>query len=269
MKLSKEQVKVFRKALLDHYAASGRHELSWRQTDDPYRIIVSELMLQQTQVPRVVPKYHEFLEKFPDVRSLARAPLSDVLIVWQGLGYNRRAKFLWETARLIDQNGGGFPDTIEGLIRLPGIGPNTAGAIMAYAYNHPVLFVETNIRTVYIHHFFADRSGVADKQIIELVEQTIDQTDPRTFYWALMDYGSHLKASGQKLNARSKHYSTQSPFEGSRRQVRGAALRVLAGRSCARDELIRRLGDPRAESVINDLQSEGLIRQTGGVCHLA
>jgi A/G-specific adenine glycosylase len=141
-------------------------------------LLVSELMLQQTQVARVIPKYQSFLEQFPDVQSLAMADLSDVLRVWQGLGYNRRAKFLWQAAGAIDVLGN-FPTTYEELVKLPGIGSNTAGAILAYACNQPVVFVETNVRTVYIHHFFADRIDIHDREILSLVGQTLDREHPR------------------------------------------------------------------------------------------
>jgi A/G-specific adenine glycosylase len=194
MELSKRQKAEFLEILWKFYAQSGRGSLPWRQPEpddsfDPYKIMVSELMLQQTQVARVIPKYQSFLEQFPDVQSLAMADLSDVLRVWQGLGYNRRAKFLWQAAGAIDVLGN-FPTTYEELVKLPGIGSNTAGAILAYACNQPVVFVETNVRTVYIHHFFADRIDIHDREILSLVGQTLDREHPREFYWAVMDYGS-------------------------------------------------------------------------------
>ena len=188
----------FLQTLWDYYQTNGRHDLLWRESDvhgnfDPYRILVSEIMLQQTQVSRVTPKFNEFLINFPDVRSLAHATLADVLALWSGLGYNRRAKFLWQAAQYVtDQCNGVFPQTSAELQKLPGVGKNTAGAIMAYAFNLPVVFIETNIRTVYIHHFFADQGGVTDAAIYEVLEATVDQNNPREFYWALMDYGSHL-----------------------------------------------------------------------------
>ncbi|CAN5421154.1 endonuclease III [soil metagenome] len=217
-------------------------------------------MLQQTQVSRVIPKYVAFLHDFPTVETLANAPLSEVLIAWQGLGYNRRAKFLWQAAQEIMRNGeGAFPSTLTGLMTLPGIGQNTAGAILAYAFNEPAIFVETNIRTVYFHHFFQDREAVSDREITELLEQTIDKQNPREFYWALMDYGTSLKQQGHGKISKSSHYKKQSVFEGSVRQIRGRALRALAKRPYARSELLALLDDTRAPAVLMQLQQEKLI----------
>lgn len=187
----------FHDTIWAYYHDHGRHDLPWRQMTDPYAIMVSEIMLQQTQVSRVIPKYHEFLRQFPNVQSLAAARLGDVLRAWSGLGYNRRAKYLWQAAQAIaDDFGGKFPDSRDQLVQLPGIGANTAGAILAYAFNQPTVFVETNIRTVYLHHFFADTEAISDVQIRKLLEQTLDHEQPREFYWALMDYGASLGAAG-------------------------------------------------------------------------
>jgi A/G-specific adenine glycosylase len=265
MKLSLEEIRDFQAILAEHFDARGRHELPWRLTTDPYEIMVSELMLQQTQVSRVIPKYHEFLKRFPTTQSLAAASLGDVLRAWQGLGYNRRAKFLWQAAQQI---GGKFPDTLEGLVALPGIGKNTAGAILAYAYNRPSVFVETNVRTVYIHHFFHDAGGVNDKEIEELVVQTITD-NPRGFYWSLMDYGTYLKQTVGNKNTQSKHYAKQSPFEGSRRQVRGAVLRTLASRGYSADQLAAHINDQRTHEIIAELTAEGFIAKTDNIYHLA
>jgi A/G-specific adenine glycosylase len=165
MELSNQARQEFLEALWEHYARVGRGALPWRQPEgdgsfDPYKVMVSELMLQQTQVNRVIPKYTEFLQRFPTVQALSAAELGDVLRAWQGLGYNRRAKFLWQAAQQIDQLGQ-FPNTLQDLVKLSGIGVNTAGAILAYAFNQPAVFVETNIRTVYTHHFFEDRTDIA------------------------------------------------------------------------------------------------------------
>jgi len=223
--------------------------------------MVSELMLQQTQVPRVVPKYRAFLERFPTAARLAEADLGDVLREWQGLGYNRRAKFLWQAAQAVAKLGH-FPDTAAELVQLPGIGPNTAGAILAYAYNQPAVFVETNVRTVYIHHFCGDREGIGDTEIARLVEQTLDREQPREFYWALMDYGSHLKATVGNLNKASKHYTKQSKFHGSRRQVRGQVIRLLGAKHHSLAELQAAIADGRLAAVLHELEQEGLVRQS-------
>lgn len=265
MQLEHQQVAAFQESVWGAYRAYGRPHLPWRLPSadgsfDPYHIMVSELMLQQTQVARVVPKYTMFLRQFPTVQALAAASLGDVLRAWQGLGYNRRAKYLWQAAQKVAE-GRRFPATLQELVRLPGIGPNTAGAILAYAYNQPVVFVETNIRTVYIHHFFADRTDVSDKETTQLIEQTLDREHPREFYWALMDYGTHLKTTIGNLNKASKHYAKQSKFHGSRRQLRGQVIRLLGERPLPLADLSAAVPDERLQSVLDDLVREGLVRQ--------
>lgn len=272
MHLTDPQVRSFQKLLAEQYRLHGRPDLPWRasETDgsfDPYKIFLSELMLQQTQVPRVVPKYQAFLEQFPDVRALAAAPLGTVLRAWQGLGYNRRAKYLWLAARELAPMAA-FPQTAEELVRLPGIGPNTAGAILAYAFNQPVIFIETNVRTVYIHHFFHDQTDVTDKAILALVKQTLDAKNPRVWYWQLMDYGSHLKATVGNLNRAGKGYVKQSKFHGSRRQVRGQIIRELSAAPRSQAELARLVADERLPAVLQALVAEGLVRQKAGVFSL-
>lgn len=270
---SEQDVRLFLEILWDFYAHNKRADLPWRLAGangkfDPYKIMVSELMLQQTQVGRVVPKYHEFLSRFPDVKTLANAELGDVLRAWQGLGYNRRAKFLWQSAQAV-QGQGAFPRTVPELVALSGIGPNTAGAIMAYAYDQPALFIETNVRSVYIHQFFADVDRVADKQVLALLELTLDREHPREFYWALMDYGSHLKATVGNAARASKHYTKQSTFKGSKRQVRGQVLRLLGAKPASFKALRTEIPDERLQAVLADLENEGLIRlRPDGTYHL-
>jgi A/G-specific adenine glycosylase len=259
---------LFRTKVWDYYHGHGRHDLPWRQAGkggfDAYHVVVSELMLQQTQVSRVIAKYHLFLERFPTVHSLAEAPLGDVLRAWSGLGYNRRAKFLWQTALSVTQNYHGiFPGQRNELIKLPGIGSNTAGAILAYAYNRPAVFIETNIRTVYIHHFFHDRANVTDKAILELVAETLDSEYPREWYWALMDYGAYLKQSLGNPNHRSTTYTKQSTFQGSRRQIRGRVLRLLGTGPRTAAELQQQIPDKRLPAVLDTLSDERLIRRRG------
>ncbi len=253
----------FREVVLEYYNSNGRHDLPWRQAADPYQILVSEIMLQQTQVARVIPKYQEFLLRFPDVQTLAKADLGDVLKVWNGLGYNRRAKFLWMAAqKIVEDFGGEFPVDTKKLESLPGVGANTAGAILAYAFNKPVIFIETNIRTVYIHHFFNDRTEVPDKEIRLLVEQTLDMQNPRTWYWALMDYGTYLKLSVGNLSRASKTYTKQSKFKGSRRQIRGQIIKTLIDSPANGSRLRKVISDPRLVSVLDELVDEKMIRLT-------
>mgnify|MGYP000844095291 CR=1 FL=1 len=245
-------------------------DMPWRQDTRPYYVLVSELMLQQTQVSRVIPKFKEFTNLFPNEHALAGAGLADVLIAWQGLGYNRRAKFLHQAAqRIVSEFDGRFPQSEPDILHLPGVGKNTAGAILAYAFNHPAIFVETNIRTVYIHHFFNDIEAVDDKQIIEKLTETLDREHPREFYWSLMDYGSWLKTQGIRNVTSSKHYKKQPPLEGSVRQVRGQIVRWLAAGDCDERTLRRELhADERFEQALAGLQSEGLVMATDGRLHL-
>lgn len=221
----------FRREVWAHYRTHGRHDLPWRKTKNPYRILVSEVMLQQTQVSRVIEKYREFLKEFPTVSALAEAPLSRVLASWRGLGYNRRAKFLHDAAKaVISDSGGRLPKTAPELRALPGVGPYTASAVAVFAYNQPEILIETNIRTVFLHHFHTSvlqNNKISDADILSLAKKGAVGQDPREWHWALMDYGAHLKASGVRLNARSAHYTKQSKFEGSLRQVRGAVIRAL------------------------------------------
>lgn len=246
-----------------HKAGQLHRDMPWRDDVRPYFVLVSELMLQQTQVERVVPKFAAFVARFPDEKALAAASLADVLRLWQGLGYNRRAKFLHEAAKAIVARGA-FPDIFDELVKLPGVGKNTAGAILAYSFNQPALFVETNIRTVYIHHFFADDFAVDDKQIVERLGQTLDREHPREFYWALMDYGSWLKRQGVKNIARSRHYKKQSPLGGSLRQMRGMILTALS-HNAPLDEL---KNDARFAPALAGLVRDGLVVQAGSTVRL-
>ncbi|MCA9362373.1 A/G-specific adenine glycosylase [Candidatus Kaiserbacteria bacterium] len=226
-----QKERVFVALVWRYYEAHGRHELPWRKTADPYHILVSELMLQQTQVDRALSKYRVFMRKFPTARRLAAAPLGEVVRAWQGLGYNRRAKFLHEAAKVIvAEQKGKWPTEETGLRRLPGIGPYTAAAVMAFAYNSPVVLIETNVRQVFLHHFFKNDTDVSDTDILKLVAKTLPTDNPREWYWALMDYGAYLKREYGNVNHRSKHYAKQSKFQGSDRQIRGAILRVLSTR---------------------------------------
>lgn len=226
-------------------------------------------MLQQTQTSRVESKFAMFRARFPTVSDLAGAPLGELLILWQGLGYNRRAKFLHETARTIcDNHGGIVPDDPVHLQALPGIGSGTAGAIVAYAYNRPVVFLETNIRRVYLHLFFGGREAVRDSQILPIIGLTMDRDNPRDFYYALTDFGVYLKSRFPNSNRRSAHYTRQSRFENSSRQVRGAVLRVLAtpragtmALSMTAGEIVEAAGfpDERIAVALRDLEREGMV----------
>ena len=227
-------------------------------------------MLQQTQVDRVIPKFEAFMDTFPTINTLADAPLSAVLAQWSGLGYNRRAKFLHVAAqKVMTDFGGTIPNTYADLITLPGIGPNTAGAILNYSYNVPTVFIETNVRTVYFHHFYQDSQSVSDAELKVLVEATIDQEHPREWYWALMDYGSYLKRQGVGAIDKSAHYKKQAPLKGSLREVRGMIVRALALGHHEIETLRQDLPqDERFERALADLKTEGLVQQTGSLLHL-
>ena len=219
-------ISLFQKKIYTYYREYKR-TLPWRKTINPYRILVSEVMLQQTQSSRVIPKYKAFLEAFPNARALAEAPVHDVLSLWQGLGYNRRALLLKRTAEdIITKHKGRFPKTHNELVALPGIGPYTASALMAFAYNTPTVMIETNIRAVFIHFFFPKSKKVPDAKLLPLIEKYMDRENPREWYNALMDYGSMLKATVPNPSRKSKHHTKQSKFNGSMRQVRGAIIRL-------------------------------------------
>jgi A/G-specific adenine glycosylase len=248
--------------LHEFYSKSSR-SMPWRDAEngsfDPYKIAVSEIMLQQTQVDRVIPKFNAFIARFPDIRSLAQANLQEVLQLWSGLGYNRRAKYLHDFACAV-QDSSNFPKTIEALSSHKGIGQNTAAAILVYSHNEPHLFIETNIRSVYINYFFSDRDTVSDKEILDMLEITIDRANPREFYWALMDYGSFLKKQGKGSLATSKTYKKQSKFEGSTRQLRGKIIKIVAAsNSISLTDLEQLAPDERLAAVLLQLKKEKLI----------
>lgn len=257
-------VSLFRTIIYDYYHEKGRDQ-PWRHTTDPYNIYVSEIMLQQTQVERVLGKYEEFITEFPDFAVLASAPLEDVLRVWQGMGYNRRAKFLKEGAkRVVNEFNGSLPDDTEILSTFPGIGKATACSIAAFAFNKPVVFIETNIRRVFIHFFFHNQEAIQDSDILPLVEKTLDRSDPKQWYYALMDYGSMLKKHIQNPNRRSAAYIRQSRFEGSDRQVRGFVLKKLLEKGeMDENELIALINEnrERVEKIIHQMKHEGFIQQ--------
>ncbi|HEU4715485.1 MAG TPA: hypothetical protein VFS14_01510 [Candidatus Saccharimonadales bacterium] len=256
--------------LLAAKGAELYRSMPWREDTRPYYVLVSELMLQQTQVDRVIPKFEAFTARFPDERALAEAALGEVLGLWNGLGYNRRAKYLSDAAKMVrTEFGGEFPSAYEDLLRLPGVGPNTAGAILAYAFNQPVAFIETNVRTVYFHHFFEGGDKVTDAELKKKVQETLDTEHPREFYWALMDYGTWLKKQGAGRIRQSAHYKKQSALKGSVREVRGQIVRALTAGDRTRTELERLVDyDERFEPALKGLMTDGLVMMTGERLHL-
>jgi A/G-specific adenine glycosylase len=252
----------FRKKVYSYFTLHGR-DLPWRNNLTPYTTFVSEIMLQQTQVDRVAPFFISFVKELPGFRELARAPLHQVLRLWQGLGYNRRARNLKRAAEIIvaDHNGM-LPSSTVTLESLPGIGKATAASIAAFGFNLPAVFLETNIRTALIHGFFGDKTLVTDNELLPIAAAVLNKKNPAKWYSALMDYGAMLKKKHGNLSRRSEHYKKQSKFEGSRRQLRGKALKLLvetggrSSRSLAK-ELETEL--PIVEEILNDLSKDNLI----------
>lgn len=228
-------------------------------------------MLQQTQVSRVEKKYPEFIRAFPTVRKLAAAPVANVLKVWQGMGYNRRALALKKAAEIIvREHKGTVPNDPTLLEELPGIGHYTARAISAFAFNTPHVFIETNIRRVYIHHFFSDKSGISDNDLLPLIEATLDRNDPRAWYSALMDYGATLPKTTVNPNRRSSHYVKQKPFKGSTREVRGKIIRTLTERGPQTLQTLQKeVASPLVADTMRALTQEGFIKKAGRTFSLA
>ncbi|MBP6858354.1 MAG: A/G-specific adenine glycosylase [Candidatus Pacebacteria bacterium] len=264
-----------------HYAAHKR-DMPWRADTRPYYVVVSEIMLQQTQVDRVMRKFDSFIARFPDWQTLAQASTRDVLQEWSGLGYNRRALYLKKIAEIITDNGkpsGTLPQTYDELRKLPGIGPNTAGSILAFAYNIPHPFIETNIRSVFIHFFFSEiekREGkkackkISDEQIMPFIEKALSDPrnakNPREWHYALMDYGALLKKTLPNPSRRSAHHVTQKPFKGSNRELRSRILKLVMEKPVKTTEIFahfkkRKSNQEKIHKNIDDLINEGFITQ--------
>lgn len=260
-------------------------DLPWRRTHDPYKIWLSEVMLQQTQVSRVDGRWQRWLERFPTIDALAAASTADVLDEWQGMGYNRRALALRNAAQAVSAQGGVMPRGLSDLMALPGIGPATAAGIRAFAYDLPGVYLETNVRTVMLHELYPDAARVPDRELVPLVEATCPrdasdpEDDPRTWYYALLDYGAYLKKTVPNPSRRSSGHVRQSRFEGSHRQKRamvvrlllahqeggGASVGVLAGELSAQEVQAGRDPVPAADvaSLLEELAREGFCRQAG------
>jgi A/G-specific adenine glycosylase len=270
--LTTDEILRFRSMIWEFYK-NNRRLFPWRYNEDPYHIVVSEIMLQQTQTYRVEPKFDSFVKRFPAWQDLASANWPEVLTAWQGLGYNNRAKRLHDIAkRIIHEYQGVVPQDPDVLVTFPGIGPNTAGSICAFAFNKPTIFAETNIRAVFIYHFFPGKEKVHDRYLIPLVQATLDATDPRSWYYALMDYGVWLKKQTTNPTRRSAHYTKQSKFKGSDREIRSMILKkLLAQNSLTELELTTTIErDPgRIKKITQDLCNEHLIQHKDGKYYLA
>ena len=261
-------------------------DLPWRRTRDPYAIWISEVMLQQTQVARVDGRWQHWLERFPSVDALASADMADVLQEWQGMGYNRRALSLLRAAQAIATDMEGVvPSDMAKLVSLPGIGPATAAGIRAFAYNLPAMYLETNVRTVFLHELYPEAQGVPDRELIPLVEATCPADasnpadDPRTWYYALLDYGAYLKRMVPNPSRRSQTHTRQGRFEGSHRQRRamlvrallasrdGSDIAALTGALSAEEVKAGRepLGQAEVRGLLEELSSEGFCHAEGGL----
>jgi A/G-specific adenine glycosylase len=258
----------FRNIVYSHYETDGR-KFPWRGNVSPWGVMVSEFMLQQTQVERVIPFWENWMNKWPDIRDAANASMEDILREWNGLGYNRRGYFLKKSAEMIVRHyDGRVPGVPQNLLPLPGIGPYIAGAIACFAYNYPSVFIETNIRATVIHHFFPDRYDVTDKEIKPVLEAALDRKNPRKWYYALMDYGAALKKSTENPGRRSAHYVKQSPFEGSLRQARGKILKTLITVGSGNLEelgMMTQIGTDELYRVLIILKKESMVSETGGI----
>jgi A/G-specific adenine glycosylase len=260
----------FRKLVYDHYKKEGR-TFPWRENVSPWGVLVSEFMLQQTQTERAAVYWKRWMEKWPTAEALGQASLEEAMREWSGLGYNRRCRYLRECARIISTSPGGeVPRTPEELTALPGIGPYTAGAIACFAYNYPSVFIETNIRAAALHFFFPGREGVKDAEILPVLEKALDRKNPRRWYWALMDYGAALKKLTPNPSRRSAHYTRQSAFEGSFRQIRGSVVRALVKEGpLAAGELRERMdvnaGEEDFYKALAALEKEFMVAERGGI----
>lgn len=263
--MSAQTIRAFQEVIYDYYQRNGR-TFAWRQEVTPYRVVVSEIMLQQTQTHRVAQKFDAFVARFQNFDQLANAPFEEVLRLWKGLGYNRRALNLQKIAQHIVQD---FESTLPRcpttLESFPGIGKATAASICAFTHNTPTTFIETNIRTVFIYFFYRHSLAISDKELIPLIEKTVDKEQPRMWYYALMDYGVMLKKNVGNLCKLSKHYTKQSKFEGSDRQIRGMILQALLEQPLITEQELLQKIDRQAErtsSILDELYQEGFIQKT-------
>lgn len=280
---SRSDIERFVTSVLDHYRNRGRDSMPWRETSDAYAILVSEVMAQQTQIARVLPKYTAWMERFPTPDALAAAPLESVLELWQGLGYNRRAIALKKAAEEISTTHAGIvPRSESALLALPGVGPATAAGVRAFAYGEPGRYLETNVRAALLNDFFPDQDGVSDRELLPVLDAVLEAalngsgdreaTSPRTWYYALMDYGAHLKATRPNPSRSSKHHARQSKFEGSHRQKRARALRAVMASpgitiEALAEEIVVDLAT--AERIAGELVVEGFLQRSGDALKVA
>jgi A/G-specific adenine glycosylase len=262
-----EAIPELRRTVYAYYESAGR-TFAWRKTD-PWGVLVSEFMLQQTQTERVVRYFDQWMRLWSSPQALSRVSLAEALRAWSGLGYNRRCRYLKECAEIITERYDGIvPNTPEELRTLPGIGAYTAGAIAAFAYNYPAVFIETNIRAALIHFFFTESAAVPDSRLFPILAASLDRDNPRRWYWALMDYGAYLKKTTVNPGRNSSHYVRQSPFIGSFRQIRGKVIRSLVSEGGASIvDLHKRTGieEARLAEALAVLEKETFVSEERGV----
>jgi len=259
----------FQKLILTWHKKNQR-DMPWRKTKDPYKILVSEIMLQQTQVVRVLPKYKEFLKEFPTLNSLAKASDKKLLHIWAGLGYWKRALSLKKTAQIISKEyQGKFPKEPELLKKLPGIGPYTAGAVACFAFQSKDAFLDTNIRRVYLYFFFSGKNNISDRKILTIAKKAVWKKNPREWHYALLDYGAVI-LKDKKINKQSKHYTKQSKFEGSFRSFRTIVMHFLLDQPKQTatmgkiDRLLKKSKSPYTSTrILSALKKDGLIKKKG------
>ena len=261
-------------------------DLPWRHTRDPWAVLVSEVMLQQTQVLRVVTKWHAFMESYPTAAACAASPLGDVLRLWQGLGYPRRARNLHAAAKEIERLGT-LPSTLAGLLALPGVGPYTARAVLAFAYESDVAVVDTNIARVYAR---LHGCRLTPKQVQALADEALP--GGRAWQWnqCLMDLGAVLcrpvapgcaecplapdcrwRGRGIDPAVGSAGVSrSQARFEGSDRQARGRLLKLLTVASVQSVDAVSVMGcaPERADRLVGSLVADGLVVRVGTLLRL-
>lgn len=270
MKLAVKTIEAFQKRIFDYYRKHGR-SFPWRETNDPYAILVSEVMLQQTQSKRVVSFFNRWMKEFPTPRVLARASLGEILRAWSGLGYNRRALNLKRASEtIVREYRGAIPPDLGKIDALPGVGPYTASAIGVFAFRIPSAFIETNIRTVYLHFFFRGRIKVSDDEILEVIGKTLPKRKIREWYNALMDYGAMLKKTTGHPTIRGVRYTVQSRFKGSRRELRGEVIRQAStGTEMTVQQFENRRSAYDVTEIFRELVSEGFLKKDGKVFKLA
>ncbi|MBI1984866.1 MAG: A/G-specific adenine glycosylase [Candidatus Wildermuthbacteria bacterium] len=261
---------------------TNKRSMPWRKTNDPYKILVSEVMLQQTQAARVIPKYKEFLKQFPALSSLAKTSNKKLLRAWRGLGYWRRAKYLKQTAQILVRAKAMNLQTPSDLETLPGIGPYTARALACFAFGNTEAFLDTNIRRTYLHFFFKNKKNVPDKEILKIAQRAIDslpkKITPREWHYALFDYGA-LVLKDKEINKQSKHYAKQSKFKGSFRSFRARIMHMILTQNqnkisqamlqrFLRHELKKEKSSWSANDIISSLLKDGLLKKSRGAYSL-